>query len=168
MATRFGTTALLAVALGLLSAAAQGATVSAEEFAVRLQQETRAAEDRARDAGRKPAEVVAFLASDRASYVNAQAVFVDADYGQIQQALSNILVNAIHAMPDGGDVSITVAYERAVPPAERHAAEGVMGVLQETFGERLKTGYLSLSVDLREMRNEVALTAHNIPGPLRT
>ena len=48
------------------------------------------------------------------------------------------------------------------------AAEGVMGVLQETFGERPKTGYLSLSVDLREMRNEVALTVHNIPGPPQT
>jgi len=34
---------------------------------------------------------------------------VDAD--ELQQALTNILVNAIHAMPNGGRVDVTMAYE---------------------------------------------------------
>jgi len=36
-------------------------------------------------------------------------------------------------------------------------------VLQETFGPRFDSGYLSLSVDIKEMREGVALTNHNIP-----
>ena len=48
---------------------------------------------------------------------------------------------------------------------QRQTTERVMGILENTFGARLETGYLSLSVDLREMRNDVALTVHNIPGP---
>jgi signal transduction histidine kinase len=63
---------------------------------------------------------------------DTRAVLVDVDQGQIQQVLSNILVNAIHAMPDGGDVTIAVAYERAVPPAERHAAEGEYAAVRIT------------------------------------
>ena len=47
---------------------------------------------------------------------------------------------------------------------QRDAARRVMVVLEETFGQRFKTGYLSLSVDIKEMREGVALTHHNIPG----
>jgi hypothetical protein len=39
----------------------------------------------------------------------------------------------------------------------------VLAVLKETFGQRLKSGHLSLSVDIKEMRDGVALTLHNIP-----
>jgi 5-carboxymethyl-2-hydroxymuconate isomerase len=42
-------------------------------------------------------------------------------------------------------------------------ARRVMAVLKETFGQRFDDGYLSLSVDIKEMREEVALTLHNIP-----
>jgi hypothetical protein len=38
-----------------------------------------------------------------------------------------------------------------------------MAVLKDTFGYRFENGYLSLSVDLKEMREGVALTDHNIP-----
>jgi len=61
MAIRFGTGVLLAGSLGLLSASAPGAVVPGDDLAARLQRESRSSEDRARDAGRKPAEVVAFL-----------------------------------------------------------------------------------------------------------
>jgi 5-carboxymethyl-2-hydroxymuconate isomerase len=47
---------------------------------------------------------------------------------------------------------------------QQDAARRVMTVLEETFGQRFKAGYLSLSVDLKEMREGVALTHHNIPG----
>jgi signal transduction histidine kinase len=44
------------------------------------------------------------------------------DREQIQQVLSNLIVNAIHAMPDGGDIDITVGREAAVPPADIETA----------------------------------------------
>ena len=48
---------------------------------------------------------------------------------------------------------------------QQEAAARVMAVLQDEFRDRLETGFLSLSVDLQEMRNDIALTVHNIPGP---
>jgi 5-carboxymethyl-2-hydroxymuconate isomerase len=47
---------------------------------------------------------------------------------------------------------------------QQDAARRVMAVLEEAFGQRFKTGYLSLSVDIKEMRESVALTHHNIPA----
>ena len=47
---------------------------------------------------------------------------------------------------------------------QQDAARRVMTVLEEKFGQRFKTGYLSLSVDIKEMREGVALTHHNIPA----
>ena len=46
---------------------------------------------------------------------------------------------------------------------QQDAARRVMAVLKETFGQRFEDGYLSLSVDIKEMREGVALTFHNIP-----
>jgi len=46
---------------------------------------------------------------------------------------------------------------------QRDATQRVMAVLKETFGSRFETGYLSLSVDIKEMREGIALTLHNIP-----
>jgi 5-carboxymethyl-2-hydroxymuconate isomerase len=47
---------------------------------------------------------------------------------------------------------------------QQDIARRVMAVLDETFGKRFESGYLSLSVDVKEMREEVALTKHNIPA----
>jgi 5-carboxymethyl-2-hydroxymuconate isomerase len=47
---------------------------------------------------------------------------------------------------------------------QKEAARRVMGVLKETFGHRFDEGYLSLSVDIKEMRDGIALTDHNIPS----
>lgn len=46
---------------------------------------------------------------------------------------------------------------------QQDAARRVMAVLQDTFGKRFEEGYLSLSVDIKEMREGIALTSHNIP-----
>src|SRR5512147_732709 len=46
---------------------------------------------------------------------------------------------------------------------QKEATQRVMAVLKETFGYRFEKGYLSLSVDIKEMRDGIALTEHNIP-----
>lgn len=46
---------------------------------------------------------------------------------------------------------------------QKEATRRVMAVLKEMFGSRFDNGYLSLSVDLKEMREGIALTDHNIP-----
>src|SRR3990172_10904721 len=46
---------------------------------------------------------------------------------------------------------------------QKEAAWRVMAVLKDTFGHRFDKGYLSLSVDIKEMREGIALTDHNIP-----
>ncbi len=49
-------------------------------------------------------------------------------------------------------------------PVQQQAAKRVMAVLQEFFGQRYESGYLSLSVDIKEMREGIAITVHNIPA----
>ncbi len=46
---------------------------------------------------------------------------------------------------------------------QKEAAQRVMNVLKETFGRRYENSYLSLSVDIKEMREGIAMTLHNIP-----
>jgi 5-carboxymethyl-2-hydroxymuconate isomerase len=46
---------------------------------------------------------------------------------------------------------------------QKEAAQRVMAVLKEFFGYRFENGYVSLSVDIKEMREGTALTLHNIP-----
>ena len=50
---------------------------------------------------------------------------------------------------------------------QQEAARRTMAVLQEVFGSRFEDGYLSLSVDIKEMREGIALTFHNIPERAR-
>jgi len=46
------------------------------------------------------------------------------DTAQIEQALTNLVVNAMQAMPGGGPVRVTVGRERAKPPADHGGTEG--------------------------------------------
>jgi len=46
---------------------------------------------------------------------------------------------------------------------QKDASQRVLAALKETFGDRFENSYLSLSVDIKEMREGVALTLHNIP-----
>ena len=46
---------------------------------------------------------------------------------------------------------------------QKDMAQRIQSVLEKTFGERIENGYLSLSVDIKEMRAGVAVTLHNIP-----
>lgn len=47
---------------------------------------------------------------------------------------------------------------------QQEVARRAMAVLEETFGHHFDTGYISLSVDIKEMRSGLALTNHNIPS----
>jgi 5-carboxymethyl-2-hydroxymuconate isomerase len=47
---------------------------------------------------------------------------------------------------------------------QKEATRRVMAVLKEAFGHRFEKEYLSLSVDLKEMREGIGLTEHNIPS----
>jgi signal transduction histidine kinase len=47
----------------------------------------------------------------------------DVDAGQIQQALTNLVMNGIQAMPSGGALTVTVARARVTPPPARGGPE---------------------------------------------
>jgi len=62
---------------------------------------------------------------------------IEIDTGQIQQVLSNLIINAIHAMPDGGEIKITVTKRKAVPPPDLRTREGdfiCIGVRDQGMG----------------------------------
>jgi 5-carboxymethyl-2-hydroxymuconate isomerase len=50
---------------------------------------------------------------------------------------------------------------------QQDAAQRTMAVLKEIFQSRFEDGYLSLSVDIKEMREGIAQTFHNIPEGAR-
>jgi 5-carboxymethyl-2-hydroxymuconate isomerase len=59
-------------------------------------------------------------------------------------------------------VSLLIREGRPVE-VQQEAARRVMNVLKESFGQRYDNRYLSLSVDIKEMREGIAQTLHNIP-----
>ena len=59
-------------------------------------------------------------------------------------------------------VSLLIREGRSIE-IQKEAARRVMAVLKDTFGHRFEKEYLSLSVDIKEMREGIALTEHNIP-----
>jgi 5-carboxymethyl-2-hydroxymuconate isomerase len=46
---------------------------------------------------------------------------------------------------------------------QQEVARRAMAVLEEVFGHHFDNGYISLSVDIKEMGSGIALTNHNIP-----
>jgi 5-carboxymethyl-2-hydroxymuconate isomerase len=63
-------------------------------------------------------------------------------------------------------VSLLIREGRPVE-IQKEATRRVMAVLKDAFGQRFHCGYLSLSVDIKEMRDAIALTEHNIPDKAR-
>ncbi len=50
------------------------------------------------------------------------------------------------------------------PETQQELARRAMEVLEAEFGSRYEEGYLSLSVDIKEMKDGIAITKHNIPA----
>ena len=66
--------------------------------------------------------------------------------------------------PDYAFVHVNLLIREGRPPeVQSDVAQRVLAVLQETFGDRFESSHLSLSVDIKEMRQGIALTYHNIP-----
>jgi signal transduction histidine kinase len=53
-----------------------------------------------------------------------EPVMAEVDEGQLQQALTNIVLNGVQSMPNGGQVHVRVASGRATPPASLERPEG--------------------------------------------
>ena len=49
---------------------------------------------------------------------SASSLSVNVDVGQLQQVLTNLIMNAVQAMPSGGRIDIAVAEERATAPPD--------------------------------------------------
>jgi signal transduction histidine kinase len=54
----------------------------------------------------------------------SRTVMLPIDAGKILQVLTNLMMNAIQAMPDGGTITLRVDREHVVDPKDRHATEG--------------------------------------------
>ena len=66
--------------------------------------------------------------------------------------------------PDYAFVHVNLLIREGRPPeVQSEFARRVMAVLKETFGDRFENSHLSLSVDIKEMREGTALSFHNIP-----
>lgn len=67
--------------------------------------------------------------------------------------------------PDYAFVHVGLLIREGRPiEVQKEATQRVMKVLKETFGHLFKKRKLSLTVDLKEMRDGIALTEHNIPA----
>jgi signal transduction histidine kinase len=53
-----------------------------------------------------------------------EAVWATVDTGQIQQVLTNLVMNALQAMPKGGKVTVSIGHEQAKPPDGHDRADG--------------------------------------------
>jgi len=67
--------------------------------------------------------------------------------------------------PDYAFVHVSLLIREGRPiEIQKEATQRVMKVLKETFGYLFEKRKLSLTVDLKEMRDGIALTEHNIPA----
>jgi len=67
----------------------------------------------------------------------------EVDAGQIQQALTNLMMNGVQAMHDGGELTVSIARERREPPPARGGpAADYLAVRVRDRGEGIRPGDL--------------------------
>jgi 5-carboxymethyl-2-hydroxymuconate isomerase len=82
---------------------------------------------------------------------------------------SRVIRHTAYRMADGNPdyafvhVNLLIREGRSFE-VQQDMAHRVMAVLKETFGQRFEDSYLSLSVDIKEMREGIAQTLHDIPA----
>ncbi len=59
-----------------------------------------------------------------------EPIVLEVDPGQIQQVLTNLIMNAFHAMPDGGKVRVAVNRDRVKPPADHGGDEDLYACIR--------------------------------------
>jgi 5-carboxymethyl-2-hydroxymuconate isomerase len=66
--------------------------------------------------------------------------------------------------PDYAFVHVNLLIREGRPlSVQKDFSERILAVLKNTFADRLEHGYLSLTVNIEEMREGISLTLHNIP-----
>ena len=66
--------------------------------------------------------------------------------------------------PDYAFVHVNLLIREGRPfELQKELSQRIMNVLEDIFGHCFENSYLSLSVDIKEMRDGIALTHHNIP-----
>lgn len=55
---------------------------------------------------------------------NGDPAVAAVDAGQMEQVLTNLVINAVQAMPEGGDISVEICHQVARPPTEADETEG--------------------------------------------
>lgn len=79
------------------------------------------------------------------------------------RAIKHALFRVADGDPDYAFVHVGLLIREGRPiEVQKDATQRVMRVLKETFGHLFETRKLSLTVDLKEMRDGIALTEHNI------
>jgi len=81
---------------------------------------------------------------------------------------SRVIHHSEYRMADGNPeyafVHVNLLIREGRPlEVQKDMSQRILAALKDTFGDRFEKGYLSLSVDIKEMREGVALTLHNIP-----
>lgn len=67
--------------------------------------------------------------------------------------------------PEYAFVHVNLSIREGRPiSVQEEISHRIMDVLKARFGDRFEHSYLSLSVDIKEMRDGIALTEHNIPN----
>ena len=81
---------------------------------------------------------------------------------------SRVIRHTAYRIADGNPeyafVHVNVLIREGRPiEIQKDITRRILAVLEDTFGDRFEKSFLSLSVDLKEMKEGIALTHHNIP-----
>ena len=106
-------------------------------------------------------DVQALLARLHTELVNTGAINLK---GLKSRAIRHTEYRIAEGNPDYAFVHVSLLIREGRPiEVQKNASQRVLAILKETFGDRFEKSYLSLSIDIKEMRDGIALTCHNIP-----